>query len=691
MGAGRLVRTISALPLALSGAGAAAQRAPPPPANPNEVVVTGERLKRSVKDTPSSVGVYRRDDIEQRAAIDRLDQLLAATPNVQLGSGGEAPSVRGLDGTGVLRDLPAFLGGARPRTTLRVDGRDVGYNEFTYGAASLWDVQRVEIFRSPQTTTQGRNSIGGAIFIETGDPTMGWEDAARAVVGDARTRQLSALVSGPLIDDQLAVRVSGDLRRSRTSSRLSGPIEGVDLNRDDYGQVRVKLLAKPAALPGAELLLTFAHSESNAPQVEGIRPPYRERRDGDVTYGYFTTNVDSLTGLLTTRVSQALVSRTTISIGRSAVRRFAPAGFGETRIGGRDRSLESIVEWKPSAAFRGVGGVHLLSIDLDQTIDLTRAGLGIGRFDDRQKALGLFAEAELRPLAQLTVTAGLRYQLDHQARAGALAAPAGPIPLDYRKRFTAWLPKVSAAYDVSPQLRIGLLAQRATNPGGVTLEFRTPGPDTFDSERLWDYELFGRARLFGNKLSIDANLFVNRIRDAQRPQLGQLVTPAGTVFFSEVDNAPEARSRGAEIEARWIASPRVSLGAGLGLLSTRITRTRLPNDPLLGKAFARAPARSFNASIDWRPLPHFRLSSQLRHHSAYFSEDTDDPTRRIGPATIIDLRAGWERNRFRLFGYARNVLDSFRLTYRFATAANGTGLATAGDGREVGVGLETNF
>lgn len=668
-----------------------AQAPPAQPADSNEVTVTGERLQRSVKDTPSSVRVYRRDDLEQRAGTDRLDQLLAATPNVQLGSGGEAPSIRGLDGTGVLRDLPAFLGGARPRTTLRVDGRDVGYNEFTYGAAGLWDVERVEIFRSPQTTTQGRNSIGGAIFVETGDPTFDWQSRARVIVGEVRTRQLSGLVSGPLVDDQVAIRVSGDIRRSRTSSRLSGPITGVDLNRDAYGQLRVKLLAQPAALPGSRLLLTYAHSESNAPQVEGIREPFRERRDDNVTYGYFTTKVDSLTGLLTARVSRDVESRTTISFGRSAVRRFAPPGFGETRIKGRDRSLESLVEWKPSQSVRAVGGVHLLAIDLDQRIDLTRAGIGVGDFQDRQEALGLFGEIELRPVPSLTLTAGLRFQVDRQERAGALQSAAAIIALDYHRDFRAWLPKVSVAYDLSPQLRVGLLAQRAANPGGVTLEFRTPGPDTFDAERLWDFEAFARGRFFGGALSVDANLFANRIRDAQRSQLDAIQTSGGTVFFSNIDNAPAARSRGAEMEATWTLSPRLSLRAGLGLLSTRITRTVLANDPLLGKTFQRAPARTASAGLDWRPLTSLRLSVQLRHHGAYFSDDANDPMRRVAAATIVDARAAREMGPVRVFAYARNLFDRFAATYYFAPAVDRSILATADDPRELGIGVEARF
>jgi hypothetical protein len=40
-----------------------------------------------------------------------------------------------------------------------------------------------------------------------------------------------------------------------------------------------------------------------------------------------------------------------------------------------------------------------------------------------------------------------------------------------------------------------------------------------------------------------------------------------------------------------------------------------------------------------------------------------------------------------MFGYARNVLDRFQLTYVY----NNTNFATAVDPREVGIGLEARF
>lgn len=656
------------------------------PAGPDEIVVTGERAQRSLKDTPSSVAVFRRSDLEALAAPDRLDRLLLLVPNVQLGSGSEAPAIRGQDGTGVLQALPGFLGGARPRVTMQVDGRAIDYNELTFGIAPLWDVDRVEVFRSPQSSTQGRNSIAGAIFIETANPTFDFESRFRAIVGNARTRQLSGAVSGPIVGGQLAFRLAGDLRRGRGSTRLAGPVEGVSLNHDDSGVVRAKLLAEPRALPDLKVLLTYSHISSAMPQVASVRPPVEERRDPFYVFGYFKTDVDSVTAAITYPVTDALGSRTTVSWGDAAIRRFAPRSFGETRIRGRDRSFETVLDWKPGGPVSVIGGLHLLANDLDQQIDLAAALLGTGEFRDKQRSGGLFGEVEWRPTERLTVTGGLRYQVDAKDRTGVLHTRLSDLLLDYHKSFNAVLPKVSVAYEVVPDFKVGAMVQRAYNPGGVTLNLRYRREDRFDAERLWDYEIFLRGSLLGGALTVASNLFYNDIQDAQRAQDFVIDTPGGRVGISDIANQPGARSYGAELELAYRRSERLSLRAGIGLLDTRVTKTLFPEDPALGKRFARSPAWSAALGIDWHPVPDLGLSSQLRHNSGYFSDDAESPALGIKGSTTVDAQARWDTGRFALFAYARNLFDEFHVMSRGAF-----GFATANDPRQVGFGLEARY
>jgi outer membrane receptor protein involved in Fe transport len=644
-----------------------------------EIIITGERVRRSVRDTASSVAVAKQREIEAGSA-DRVDQILAMVPNVQLGSGSQGPAIRGLDTTGALVALPAFLGGNRPRTTLIVDGRRDTYSEFVFGAAPVWDIDRIEVFRSPQTTTQGQNSIAGAIFVYSNDPTSEPEYRARIIGGNYHTRQLSAVASGPLASD-VAMRVSGDLRYARTTSRIADQVEGADPNHDVYGIARAKLLVTPRGDPGGRFELTYAHTQSQAPQIVGIGPPFRERRDPGGFYGTFRLNVDALTATAHQPLADDITADVIVTGGVSDARRLAFPGLGQTKNRARDWSAEATVNWSPEGSVKVVGGASHTHLTQRQIIDLSVLS-GIGRFRDEQDGTGVFGEATINFMPRATLTVGMRYQQDRQVRQGTFAA----IPLDYDRTFHAWLPKLSLAYDVSPAVRGGVLVQRAYNPGGTTLRFDTGQPDNFEAERLWDYEAFVRARLAGGKVHASANVFYYDMRNAQRAKDIFILAPGGFgVGFSDLFNAPKAYSYGAEVEVDWGPTDRLTARFAVGWLNDRIVRSGPGYEEFQGKRFARSPHLTAAASIDWDATPRLRLSAQGRYHSRY-ADDLETPDLRVDRAAIFDARAEYRLRGAAIFAYARNLFDKFALISVFDPM-----LAEAENPREVGIGIEKSL
>lgn len=651
-----------------------------------EIIVTGERVKRSLKDTASSVAVVTARELEAMPAT-RVDDVLALTPNVQLGGGTQGPTIRGQDTTGVLQNLPAFLGGNRPRTTLVVDGRRTGYQEFVFGAQPLWDVNRIEVFRSPQTTTQGQNSIAGAILVYTNEPSFVPEYRARLIGGNQHEREISAVASGPIVPGEVAYRIAGDLHYERTSSLIADQSVGADPNHDVFGLLRFKLLATPKGLSGAQIGLAYAHSVTQAPDTVGVRPPFHDRVDPIDRYGTTRTRVDSVTTNVHAELGGDLRVDATATAGRGRFQRFAPVGFGQTVSHLHDWSVETVADWSPQGPLRLIGGMSYAHSALRQSIDLSQL-TGIGSFRDWQDGAGIFGEANLKIAPKATLTAGLRYQRDRQRRKGALAS----VPLDYDRTFRAWLPKVSLAYDFTPDFRAGLLAQRAYNPGGTTVRFDTGMPDNFEAETLWDYELFARARI-SSGVTAEVNFFYYDMRGAQRSRDISIPSPGGGVGFADLFNVPKARSYGAEARAEWRPGRSFSAAMAIGLLDTRIVRAEGAYADYQGKEFQRSPHLSASAAIDWRPAKRLRLSTQLRHNSRYFSDDLNDPLFRVGASTTLDGRAEWDTGKISLFAYARNLFDKFYFrTLGFPVPPSGLpSLATLGEPRQVGVGIESRF
>ncbi|MEM7208471.1 MAG: TonB-dependent receptor [Pseudomonadota bacterium] len=648
------------------------------------LVVTGERVERSVQDTASSVVVFDEQRLSEQAGADRIEQLYDFVPNLQRGESDLGVSIRGQDSTGVLIGANAFLGGTRPRATLQVDGRVLNFNESIYGLTSIWDVEQIEIFRGPQTTTQGRNATAGAIFVETKDPTFETENAAQVVLGNYDTRQASFVLSGPLIADELAARLAVDVREHESWMNYVSPdvLDGADREEDDYATARAKLLYTPSDNPDLEVLTTYTHLDARNPQLETADEPFDDRIQNVQNGALWDTNVDSLTLETTYAINDTWDASVTATYADSRSERFAAPGFGTAVVKAEEYSLESLLRFDaPGSRTRGIVGVAYFTADQDETSDLS-AFLGFGDFTDEQQSVGVFGELTYDVTPKLHLTAGGRFQKDSQDRSGSL----GPASLDYDNSFDEFLPKVEVAYDLRDNVVIGASAKKGFNPGGTTVSFTTGAIDEFDAETLWSYELFSRANLAGGDLMLSSNLFFTDFTDAQRPLITIVDTPSGPTESTEFANAPSAESYGLELESLWAANPVLRVRAALGFLKTEIKETNLPNDPILGKEFQRAPEVTAALGFNIKATEQLTLDLNARYSASYYSDDANTPELEIDSVTIVDLKASYDFDDLHAFAYVRNATDE---TYQVWQLRPGN--SSLGDPREYGVGLQMTF
>ena len=86
------------------------------------------------------------------------------TPNVNSSSDVRGFSIRGISQQGFGPEGGLLL-------SVKLDGATVqGYQGTFFGPFGTWDMDRVEIFRGPQSTQQGRNALAGAIVMKSADP-----------------------------------------------------------------------------------------------------------------------------------------------------------------------------------------------------------------------------------------------------------------------------------------------------------------------------------------------------------------------------------------------------------------------------------------------------------------------------------------------------------------------------------------
>lgn len=666
--------------LAMDGAWAQGESAPEP-VELETITVFAEKLGRSIMDTSTSVIVLDSEALQNRPAIDGLNDLLGRLPNVTMsGTGNEGPAVRGVDGTGPASGANAFLAGTRARFSLQVDGRSASYNEVVFGDAGIWDVAQIEVLRGPQSALQGRNAIAGTLAMKTKDPTFEREAAFRVLGGNMQDRQYSAALSGPLVDDQLAVRLSADHKTSESYVRTSPFVSrfgSVDEPREvEANTFRGKLLYRPKALEDFSALLTFTHSDYSGPQQEIVRAPFDDHVTRFDPMPLFEPRTNSGIIDLNWRASAALSFQTLVALTDLNVKRVAPIGEGNVNIDARELIAEPLMRFDVlDGRLRGIGGLYYFRSTQDEFIDLFEGGT----FEDRTTTKAVFGEGTFKVSSKFDVTLGARYEEENRWRQGSLFI----FDIDLDETYSVFLPKLVLTWHLTPDLTVGTMAARGYNGGSAGFTFEPPfAAYTFDPEYVWNYEAFARSSLANDRLLITGNLFYSDYKDMQLPfVLGP--------FSSVIRNADNAISYGAELSAAWQATDGLHLTAGVGLLQTEIRK--YPSSGWEGNELPRSPSFSADLGATWEHASGFQLSIDSHYSGAYYSRNDNDPRTRTDPYWTLNAQAAYKFERGRVFTYLNNAFDAGDAVFVFPQDDFGPEHAQILRPRTYGLGVELQF
>lgn len=669
------------LPLSLASVAQAAEprAAGGEPATPiEEFIVTAERLGRTLMDTSTSVIVLDAEALAQRAADAGVSDIVASMPNVSAtGRSSFAPTVRGVDGTGPSTGADAFFAGTRPRLGVQVDGRPASYNEIVFGDFGVWDVQQVEILRGSQSTLQGRNSLAGTVAVKTADPTYQFESKLRAMVGNQDTRQYSAAVSGPIVDDQVAFRIAADRRTSESFVGFA-PFPGVkNPGEFEANTYRAKLLIEPRALDDFSALITVNHSDFTGPQTEAVAEPYdshtsRFENNSSVFEPSATSGiVDLRWDVSDTLGMQALMSYSDLGI----VRR-APPGAGNATIDGHEFVAEPSVRFgSGSSRLKGLAGAYFFDASQKEYIDL----FGGGTFDDSTRTAALFGEATYAFSDTFDVTLGARYEEERRERNGSIFV----FSIDLEETYKNFLPKLVLTWHPSDTVTAGVLASRGYNGGSAGFTFRPPYlAYTFDPEYVWNYEFFTRASLADGRLMLAANVFYSDYEDMQLPYYLSSVSIV-------VRNAEKVTTYGAELTATWAPLAELRIVAGLGTTSSDIKK--FPDSGVEGNELPRAADLSASFGVHYAHPSGVELSLDGRYSGAYYSTIVNNPVEEVDTYTTVNARVAYTLGSARIYAFARNLFDAGDPLIITQADAFGAGYAQIIAPRTYGVGVQLDF
>jgi len=707
-----------------------------------EIVVTGEKVDRSLQDTLTSVRVFTSEDIERGNLIDLFDAL-ERTANVTSTFQKSGFTIRGIAndnvtgvGTGDLATI--YLDGSPlPRTALN-------------GPLDLWDVAQVEVLRGPQSTLQGRNALAGAVIIHTADPTYEWTGRGRIILTDEdEERRFGLALGGPIVDGQLAFRVAGE------HGRADGLITNVTRDDDRAGfhdgdNIRGKLLFTPTALPGLRVVASYLHDRHS----NGVSYSFDDTPDAwrhRITAGNRPTIDRTKTDLWTLDASYDLGHALTLS-SVTTYARVRPSTVYDGDDTAEDSAYGSFSqdqrtltqELRLSLASGPVTGlIGAYYSHLDNKHDLSNSVFSLSPVDDlglpaeiagiypdrlyidtsqfypqTVRTLAVFGDGAWQVAPRLTLRAGFRYDDERQVRANnnivSLVTPL-PNPEDFgdfadtiafvnaliaeqvaaanassppaRTSFGAFLPKAGITYDFNPDASLSFTVQRGYRSGGSGVNPGRGELYTYQPEYTWNYELALRTEWLDHRLSLNANAFYI---DWKQQQVN--VQLSGNIYDYQTINAGSSRVWGFELESRFRASRALSAYASLGYANTRFKDFISTVGTLAdysGREFPSAPRLTLAAGATWQSPRGWFANLNASYRSSAFSRIDPQDLRDLRRHLIANARIGWQNDHVGAFLTATNIFNTHYFDYSYLNGDHQESLF--GEPRILGVTLEGRF
>ncbi|WP_159916548.1 TonB-dependent siderophore receptor [Pantoea sp. 18069] len=656
-------------------------------------VGTGSRLDLSARETPASVDVITRAQLEARGDSLLLDAITRSTGITSLGHAGNSASLsaRGFtDTTAVMR----LYDGTR-----QYGGVGVSFPFDT------WSIERIEVLRGPASVVHGDGAIGGVVNVIPKKPMRApVRHEIQATAGSAGRRAL-AFGSGGAIGAQWSYRL--DLSADRSHGWV---------DRGDTRNATATAALRWDATPDLHLQLAHAQGRQapmryfGVPLIHGVQAPAIHTRnynveDSDIRFRDRWTELSAQWAPGGDIVARSkLYHITSRRHWRNAETYTFNAATGlidrpdNTEIGHEQTQTGNTTD----VTFMGAlfGRAHQLSLGFDinraafrhrhnnyagssGAVDVHQPDPGhyfsaepyIARARNQAQQYALFAEDRLELTDRWSLVAGARFDHADLSRRDLVA---GTLAFDRSYAHSGW--RVGAVYQLQPELSLYAQAAQAADPvsGLLMLSAANARFDVSTGRQLevgikqsfWqgkgDWTLAAYAITRNNLLTRDPHDPALRIQVGKRSSQGV----EGTLSM-QVARALQVDANVALLKARY---DDFSEWAGGAVVSRN------------GKVPTDVPQRVANVWLGWKLQPDWTLSGGLRHVGKRYADSANILA--LPAYSTADLALQWQASAataLTLRGF--NVFDQ----RFFTTAYYTTTQWFAGQGRRCELTLNHRF
>lgn len=521
-----------------------------------EIVVTAQKRVENSQSTPIALTVISGADLQEQGK-NTLDESLRLVPGVQV-QGGTNESNVFVRGVG-----PNAIQGSGAQATTVVTAVDDIFQSDPSGFTQF-DLGQVTVLKGPQGTLQGRGATGGAVLVQTNDPTDQFGGSGTLQVGNYDTRRIEGVLNTPL-SQVLSSRLAA------VYSAHDGYLSNGTQDEDLYA-AREKLLFRPT--DDFSVLLAGETSRARGNGNGFSQAPLSAHPSNP----WYTTNQpgaqdirkNSLWGRLNWNVGWGVL---TFEPGWYNYLNWIDSAFVSPLTSSEAHNVQSTQELRLASpdSSRVHWVVGLYHLDFSNVNNLLAQHLANGLHGDPDPATetnpiehnttrAAFGQVTYPLLEHLRATAGVRYTADVTTSTTVLAAT-GVLQTYQRQSNNSATWKAGLEYDLAPESL--LYADVSTGERPATINDPSQVPTTASGqpdpaaliakpEKNTAFEVGSKNRFFNDTLQINADAYYYDYKDMQVSFVGAptpQTAPRPTVYTG---NADKSTIYGLELAIEWL-------------------------------------------------------------------------------------------------------------------------------------------
>ena len=677
------------------------------------IIVNADFRPAEIQTTAISITSIGTEEIQSRSA-QHLEDILNMAPNVNMSSGGSRSHYFQIRGIG---ERSQFKAPIKLSVGLIIDDMDFSRSG---AAATLFDIEQVEILRGPQGTRFGANALAGVINLRSKEPTNDLDIHFESTIAEYDTRSVGVAVGGPLIKDKLLGRFAIH------SNQSDGYIDNDYLNRDDTNdrdELTARTSLKWLATDDLTVSLKYLHLDIDngydAFTFDNSRTTFSDepRTDSQKTNAFSLRADWDISSALRL---ESIVSHSNSDLeygydedwsydGQFPVDALCldddydndpwtcPYSSSDQYLRERDNnSIEfRLLSNQDGKIFNNstdwlIGFYHATQDeDLERNYTYLDAPF-TSSYDTKNTAI--FGQLDSALSEKLTLTTGLRVEFWDADYKDSEA-------LNIDSDDTLYGGKVGLNYQAANQQMLYTNLSRGYKAGGVNTDGTLPtNARDFDTEYLWNLEAGIKSLWLDGSLKTNLAAFYGKRKDQQVNSSLLITRPDHTTdFIPYLTNAAKGKNMGIEAEMDWLVNSNWRLFANVGLLRATYDEYDDPDGiDISGRRQAHAPNYQFAAGTEVYIGQNWTARANIEGKDEFYFSDRHNAKSNSYALVNASIEYAIESWRVNLWG--RNLFDKDYAVRGFGSFGNNPskGYITEtytqqGEPRIVGVSLSYDY